>query len=144
MSSRANGRRRWRDCGRRSGFTPFSAITNGGRTARCSRPAPACRARGGRWRRPASRSTRTTQDGKAFWLAGLGDQLAFLPSRRLRPGRRIGVDDLAATLTKVTDDAPVVLLAHEPDAVARVPERVTLTLSVHTHGGQVRVVRWSR
>src|SRR5262245_2318479 len=88
-------------------------------------------------------AVRLAKDGKAFWLAGLGDQLAFLPSRRLRPGRRIGVDDLAATLTKVTDDAPVVLLAHEPDVVARVPERVTLTLSGHTHGGQFRLFGWS-
>jgi predicted MPP superfamily phosphohydrolase len=86
---------------------------------------------------------RLTKDGRPFWLAGLGDQLAYLPARRVRPGRRIGVDDLAATLTKVTDDAPVILLAHEPDVAMRVPARVALQLSGHTHGGQVRLFGWS-
>ncbi len=86
---------------------------------------------------------RLAKDGRAFWLAGLGDQDAFLPSRRLHPGRRYGVDDLAGTLAKVTDDAPIILLAHEPDIAARVPERVSLVLSGHTHGGQVRLLGWS-
>jgi predicted MPP superfamily phosphohydrolase len=86
---------------------------------------------------------RLTKDGRAFWLAGLGDQLAYVPARRFRPVRRIGVDDLAATLAKVTDAAPVVLLAHEPDIAARVPARVALQLSGHTHGGQVRLLGWS-
>jgi predicted MPP superfamily phosphohydrolase len=46
-------------------------------------------------------------------------------------------------LAKVTDDAPVILLAHEPDIAISVPERVTLTLSGHTHGGQLRLLGWS-
>ena len=75
----------------------------------------------------------------AFWLAGLGDQLAFpLGNRRFQ-----GVDDLSGTLAKVTDAAPVILLAHEPDIFTRVPARVALTLSGHTHGGQVRVFGYS-
>jgi predicted MPP superfamily phosphohydrolase len=86
---------------------------------------------------------RLTKDGRPFWLAGLGDQLAYVPARRFRPVRRIGVDDLAATLRKVTDAAPVLLLAHEPDIAARVPARVALQLSGHTHGGQVRLFGWS-
>lgn len=86
---------------------------------------------------------RLSKAGSAFWLAGLGDQLAFLPSRRRRPGRPIGVDQLDATLAKVTDDAPLILLAHEPDIAVRVPERVAVTLSGHTHGGQVRLFGWS-
>src|SRR6201747_409380 len=86
---------------------------------------------------------RLTKDGRPFWLAGLGDQLAYLPARRFRPVRRIGVDDLAATLAKVTDTAPVILLAHEPDIAKRVPARVALQLSGHTHGGQVRLLGWS-
>ena len=49
---------------------------------------------------------RLTKDGRPFWLAGLGDQLAYMPARRFRPVQRIGVDDLGATLGKVTDDAP--------------------------------------
>jgi uncharacterized protein len=88
-------------------------------------------------------AVRLTSAGRRFWLAGLGDQLAYLPARRFRPGVRIGVDDLNATLAKVTDDAPVILLAHEPDVAARVPDRVALQLSGHTHGGQVRLFGWS-
>lgn len=86
---------------------------------------------------------RLTKAGRPFWLAGLGDQLAYLPARRYRPVKRIGVDDLAATLAKVTDAAPVILLAHEPDVAVRVPARVALQLSGHTHGGQVRLFGWS-
>jgi hypothetical protein len=86
---------------------------------------------------------RLSKAGRPFWLAGLGDQLAYVPARRFRPVSRIGVDDLAATLAKVTDDAPVVLLAHEPDVAMRVPARVALQLSGHTHGGQVRLFGWS-
>lgn len=69
-----------------------------------------------------------------FWLAGLGDQLAHpLGSRRFR-----GVDDLPGTLEKIPDDGtPIVLLAHEPDIFAGISPRVGLTLSGHTHGGQV-------
>ena len=84
-----------------------------------------------------------SKNGQSFWLAGLGDQLAYVPARRFRPLRRIGVDDLGATLAKITDDAPVVLMAHEPDVARRVPSRVALQLSGHTHGGQVRMLGWS-
>ena len=86
---------------------------------------------------------RLTKDGRPFWLAGLGDQIAFLPARRLRRTVRAGLDDLGATLAKVTDDAPVILLAHEPNVALRVPSRVALQLSGHTHGGQVRLLGWS-
>jgi uncharacterized protein len=88
-------------------------------------------------------ATRLVKDGRPFWLAGLGDQLAYVPARRFRTVRRIGVDDLGATLAKVTDRAPVVLMAHEPDIARRVPSRVALQLSGHTHGGQVRLLGWS-
>ncbi len=70
-----------------------------------------------------------------FWLAGLGDQLAH----RLGHGRFRGVDDLPRTLAQVATDDPVILLAHEPDIFTQVPERVALTLSGHTHGGQIRL-----
>lgn len=88
-------------------------------------------------------AVRLTKAGHPFWLAGLGDQLAYLPARRFRPVRRIGVDDLGATMAKINDDAPVILLAHEPDVAIRVPSRVALQLSGHTHGGQVRFFGWS-
>ncbi len=86
---------------------------------------------------------RLSKNGHRFWLAGLGDQLAYMPARRFRPLRRIGVDDLGATLAKVSDDAPVILMAHEPDIASRVTSRVALQLSGHTHGGQVRMLGWS-
>ena len=88
-------------------------------------------------------AVRLTKSGRPFWLAGLGDQIAFIPSRRRYPGRRIGIDDMDATLRKVPDGDPVILLAHEPDIMPRVPERVSLVLSGHTHGGQVRLFGWS-
>jgi uncharacterized protein len=73
--------------------------------------------------------------GQRFWLAGLGDQLAY----RLRGGGFSGVDDLPGTLARIKTDDPVLLLAHEPDIFPKVPPRVSLTLSGHTHGGQIRV-----
>jgi predicted MPP superfamily phosphohydrolase len=73
--------------------------------------------------------------GQQFWLAGLGDQIAY----RLRGGGFRGVDDLPGTLKKITTDDPVLLLAHEPDIFPKVPARVALTLAGHTHGGQIRV-----
>lgn len=112
-------------------------------------------------------AVRLAKGGQPFWLAGLGDQLAMytLPGHRERdappaaePSRatnagpsqivrsRIkltGVDDLPGTLAKITDDAPVILMAHEPDIFPRVPGRVALTLSGHTHGGQVRLLGYS-
>lgn len=80
----------------------------------------------------------TTPTGR-FWLAGLGDQLAFPPYRTLGRHRWGGVDDLPATTAALADDAPAILLAHEPDIFPRVPARFALTLSGHTHGGQVRL-----
>jgi uncharacterized protein len=61
-----------------------------------------------------------------FWVAGLADL------RCRRP-------DLPRTLAGVPPDAPVVLLAHDPDVFPYVPDRVALTLSGHLHGGQVAI-----
>lgn len=85
-----------------------------------------------------NRAVRLEKDGRGFWLAGLEDQLALLPGRKWGRTRMLGLDDLDGTMAQVTDDAPVILLAHEPDIFPRVPERVSLTLSGHTHGGQIR------
>jgi predicted MPP superfamily phosphohydrolase len=74
-------------------------------------------------------------EGARFWLAGLGDQRAY----RLGHGRFRGVDDLPRTLAQIHTDDPALLLAHEPDIFARMPERVALTLAGHTHGGQIRL-----
>ena len=59
-------------------------------------------------------------------IAGLAD----LRSRR---------PDLPEALDSVPPDAPVILLAHDPDVFPFVPHRVPLTLSGHLHGGQVAI-----
>ena len=62
-----------------------------------------------------------------LWVAGISD---------LWTGRH----DLPAALAPVADDGiPVLLLTHNPDVFPVVPDRVTLTLAGHTHGGQVRL-----
>src|SRR5215210_5361000 len=69
-----------------------------------------------------SRSMRTA----ALWVAGVGDL------RERRP-------DLEAALAPVPEGVPVLLLSHDPDVFPTVPGRVLLTLSGHTHGGQVNL-----
>lgn len=78
-------------------------------------------------------AVRLNHQGTAVWVAGLGDQCA-------------GVDDLAGTMLQITDDAPLILMAHEPDIFAEmgdVAHRVSLTVCGHTHGGQVRLVNYA-
>lgn len=82
-----------------------------------------------------NQSIRLAHNGKPFWLIGLGDQLAHSYRRR---GAH-GVDDLPAAMREVNDDAPAILLAHEPNVFGRVPERIALTLCGHTHGGQINL-----
>ncbi|WP_217362797.1 metallophosphoesterase [Roseicella sp. DB1501] len=82
---------------------------------------------------------RLVHRGQPVWLGGLGSQWAY----RARRGAYRGADDLAATLAAFTDDAPAILLAHEPDIFPQVPARVAVTLSGHTHGGQVRIGGYS-
>jgi predicted MPP superfamily phosphohydrolase len=76
-------------------------------------------------------AVRLSWQEQPFWLAGLGDQIA-----EHADGSRLA--DLDGTLAQVTDDAPVILMAHEPDIFPHVPERVALTLSGHVHRGQIR------
>jgi predicted MPP superfamily phosphohydrolase len=78
---------------------------------------------------------RLGEGASRFWLAGLGDQLAY----KIGHSRYVGVDDLPGTLRQVTGAEPLILLAHEPDIFTRVPDRVALTIAGHTHGGQVRL-----
>jgi len=89
-----------------------------------------------------NRAVKLSTPAGPLWVAGLGDQEAFVLRRRPR-GRRYGVDDLPATLAMIDDEAPVILMAHEPDIFAIMPDRVSLTLAGHTHGGQVRLFGWS-
>lgn len=75
----------------------------------------------------------TLPDGNGFWLGGLGDQLAFRGTGR-------GVDDLDGLTARIPDDGrPAILLAHEPNIFPKVSSRFGLTLSGHTHGGQIRL-----
>ncbi|CAM5769534.1 phosphohydrolase [Labrys miyagiensis] len=78
---------------------------------------------------------RIVKDGKPFWLLGLGDQYGDGG----RWNSHLGYDDLPGTLARIGDDAPAILLAHEPDIFVDVPDRVALTVSGHTHGGQVLI-----
>jgi predicted MPP superfamily phosphohydrolase len=71
-------------------------------------------------------ATRLRREPAELWLAGLAD------ASERRP-------DIGRALSAVPDDAAVVLLSHDPDLFPRVPARVALTLSGHTHGGQVNV-----
>lgn len=69
------------------------------------------------------------QQGRgSFFLAGLDDGWSGRP-------------DLNATLERMKNGEPVVLLCHEPDLADRYTHdgRVSLQLSGHTHGGQIRV-----
>lgn len=92
-------------------------------------------------------AVRLIKDGAPFWIAGLGDQWAFrydwhrdaFPAPDGTWPAFVGVDDLPRTLAAVTDNAPVVLMVHEPDIFPDVSERVALTVAGHTHGGQVRL-----
>jgi predicted MPP superfamily phosphohydrolase len=90
---------------------------------------------------------RLEKDGRRFWIVGLGDQWAFFHPRFLASGGRRfrfqGTDDLPGALRRVDDDAPVILMAHEPDIFPEVPDRVALTISGHTHGGQINLLGYA-
>ncbi|HZS65089.1 MAG TPA: metallophosphoesterase [Xanthobacteraceae bacterium] len=75
------------------------------------------------------------EESNRFWLAGVGDQLAY----PLGNGKFRGVDDLKGTLDQVRTEDPVILLVHEPDIFPQVPDNVALTIAGHTHGGQIRL-----
>lgn len=74
-------------------------------------------------------------DGVAL---GVGSDLLYLAG--LDDGWS-GQLDLTAALAKLPQDAPVILLAHEPDLADNfaLDGRISLQLSGHSHGGQVRL-----
>lgn len=85
---------------------------------------------------------RLQKDGKPFWLVGLDDQMAFAPVVG-SPRDTIGAQNIAAAFAQVNDDAPVILLAHEPDILQEAPSRVALTLCGHLHAGQLNLFGWT-
>lgn len=66
--------------------------------------------------------------GRPLYLAGVADLWERRP-------------DVAAALADVPDTAPVLLLSHNPDCVLDAPPRIALTVSGHTHAGQVAPFR---
>lgn len=81
--------------------------------------------------------------GASLWLAGTGD-----PAARGFPGGAgaVAAPDLDRTLAAVPEGAFVVVLAHNPVLWSALADRhVDLTLSGHTHHGQlsVPVLSWS-
>jgi predicted MPP superfamily phosphohydrolase len=69
---------------------------------------------------------------------GVGSELLYLAG--LDDGWS-GQLDLSAALAKLPADVPVILLAHEPDLADNFARdgRISLQLSGHSHGGQVRL-----
>jgi predicted MPP superfamily phosphohydrolase len=61
-----------------------------------------------------------------LWIVGLGDL-------------RYRAPDIRRALEDVPPHAPTILLSHDPDVFPRIPPSVSLTLSGHTHGGQVAI-----
>ncbi|MEM1350983.1 MAG: metallophosphoesterase [Pseudomonadota bacterium] len=67
-------------------------------------------------------------------IAGLESKSANLVRRdRTRPG----FDDLTAVDRALEPADPIILLAHEPDIFPDLPDHFDLTISGHTHGGQI-------
>ncbi len=77
--------------------------------------------------------------GMPFWLSGTNSLVAIRKGHRKFDSRA----NISQALAKINNDAPIIHLAHEPDLFVEVPDRVSLTLSGHTHGGQIRLFGFS-
>ena len=88
----------------------------------------------------ANRAVKLGVGAGAFWLGGVESQSAFQSEDK---DDIIGMSDVPGVVAQMTGDAPAILLAHEPDLFVTVPDRVALTLSGHTHGGQIRLGSWT-
>ena len=64
--------------------------------------------------------------GTSFWLVGLADLWTRTPR-------------IPQTLAGVPEGAPIIALTHNPDIFPQLPQRVSLLLAGHTHGGQVKL-----
>jgi uncharacterized protein len=73
-------------------------------------------------------------DGVPFRLAGLESQQAFKYQR----GRKdTGAHDLPAVSRALDPSVFTLLMAHEPDVFPELADHIDLTISGHTHGGQI-------
>lgn len=61
-----------------------------------------------------------------LWVAGLADATERTP-------------DVASALAPVPEEAALLVLSHDPDLFPSIPDRAALTVSGHTHGGQVSI-----
>lgn len=64
-------------------------------------------------------------NNQALWIAGVED-LWWQNT------------DIKETLKKVTDSNPVIMMMHNPDSFINVPKKVALSVTGHTHAGQIR------
>ncbi|WP_377290798.1 metallophosphoesterase [Rhizobium sp. SG2393] len=87
----------------------------------------------------SNEARRLEKDGRPFWIAGLEDQRALRRQQADFSYETRSLADLPKTMAGITDDAPIIMMAHEPDIFATMPDRVSITLSGHTHGGQVQM-----
>jgi predicted MPP superfamily phosphohydrolase len=77
----------------------------------------------------ANSSVPLERDGQRMWLAGVKDVLQDRPDL-----------DLALPASRDAVREPLILLSHEPDFADRaVGHGISLVLSGHTHGGQIRL-----
>lgn len=88
----------------------------------------------------ANRAVKLGAVGAGFWLGGTESQACFQREDR---HDIIGMSDVAGVVAQMTGGDPAILLAHEPDQFVTVPDRVALTLSGHTNGGQIRFGPWA-
>lgn len=66
------------------------------------------------------------KQGHSYWIAGMADDMTRKP-------------DYEKTMAFVTDDAPVIMLAHDPASFMEIDQRPVVTICGHTHGGQVTI-----
>lgn len=93
------------------------------------------------WRVLVNEAVPYERNGARFWVAGTGD-----PAGGSRPGDSPVAPDLGRTMAAVPEDAFSVVLAHNPALwPGLVRLGADLTLSGHTHHGQLSVprLRWS-
>ena len=72
-----------------------------------------------------------------FWLAGVDSTQGFGTTWAPKPRH-----DLGTALGQVPPGADVILMAHEPDLWVEERPEVALTVSGHTHGGQIALGGW--